>query len=283
MTLVALRAPRRLRLEGLDGVGREVARRTLARLQRAARARRADPAAVTRAAREIATALDAELIDLGRRAFSMLEIPRGAPGDRQAGRPPQLPHQLHPEPVEARRRGGLPVRHDGRRAGPRSQARPAGRADARHRQGAHPRARRLARRHRRRLRAPPGRGRGRWPTPSAPTTPTSRSTAPTPTWWRPPTRCRAAPGRAPPDRRELPVAHRGSRADHPRLPRRRRGVRRAGRARGAHLRRGGPRRRSGRREPVERDRRRRSPQEMRFPGQIRVTVIRELKAVEVAS
>ncbi len=67
-----------VRLEGLDGVGREVARRTLARLQRQPGAAR-DPAAVTKAAREIATALDAELGDLGRRAFSMLEIPAAHP------------------------------------------------------------------------------------------------------------------------------------------------------------------------------------------------------------
>ena len=81
-----------------------------------------DPAAVTQAAREIATALDAEL-DRSRPA-RLLDAgdPAGAPGDRQAGRPPQLPDQLHAEPVEARRRGGLPVRHDGRRAGPRPRS-----------------------------------------------------------------------------------------------------------------------------------------------------------------
>ena len=49
-----------VRLEGLDGVGREVARRVLARLQRQPGTAR-DPAAVTKAAREISTALDAEL------------------------------------------------------------------------------------------------------------------------------------------------------------------------------------------------------------------------------
>ena len=67
-----------LRLEGLDGVGREVARRTLARLQRQPGTAR-DPAAVAKAAREIATALDAELNELGRRAFTMLEIPPAHP------------------------------------------------------------------------------------------------------------------------------------------------------------------------------------------------------------
>jgi ribonuclease Y len=63
-----------VRLEGLDGVGREVARRSLARLQRQPATAR-DPSAVAKTAREISTTLDAELADLGRRAFSMLEIP----------------------------------------------------------------------------------------------------------------------------------------------------------------------------------------------------------------
>ena len=118
----ALRArATRVRLEGLDGVGREVARRAPGAPAAPAGTAR-DPAAVTKAAREISTALDAELDDLGRRAFSMLEIPRRAPRHRQAGRPAQLPDQLHAEPVEARRRGGLPLRDDGRRAGARSRS-----------------------------------------------------------------------------------------------------------------------------------------------------------------
>ena len=63
-----------VRLEGLDGVGREVARRTLARLGRERRLAR-EPADVARTARAIATALDGELSDLGHRAFRGLEIP----------------------------------------------------------------------------------------------------------------------------------------------------------------------------------------------------------------
>ena len=78
VTLVLSEARDALRLEGLDGVGREVARRSLARLQRQPGTAR-DPAAVTKAAREVATALDTELDDLGRRAFSMLEIPAAHP------------------------------------------------------------------------------------------------------------------------------------------------------------------------------------------------------------
>ena len=63
-----------VRLEGLDGVGREVARRVLARLQRQP-ALGADPPKVTQVGRDIAAALERELDDLGRRAFQMLEIP----------------------------------------------------------------------------------------------------------------------------------------------------------------------------------------------------------------
>jgi ribonuclease Y len=63
-----------IRLEGLDGVGREVARRCIARLLRQPGSAR-DPAAVTRVSRELAAALDAELLELGRRAFAILEIP----------------------------------------------------------------------------------------------------------------------------------------------------------------------------------------------------------------
>ncbi len=64
-----------IRMEGLDGVGREVVRRTISWLGRNVRGA-GDVATVTRAAREISVALDRELADLGRRAFAALEIPR---------------------------------------------------------------------------------------------------------------------------------------------------------------------------------------------------------------
>jgi ribonuclease Y len=63
-----------IRLEGLDGVGREVARRVLARLGRDPRLAR-NPADVVQVTRDIAAALDKELAALGRRAFADLEIP----------------------------------------------------------------------------------------------------------------------------------------------------------------------------------------------------------------
>lgn len=65
-----------VRIEGLDGVGREVARRVIARvLKRSLRG--AEAVAVV--ARELAEQLDREIIDLGRRAFSALRIDRAHP------------------------------------------------------------------------------------------------------------------------------------------------------------------------------------------------------------
>jgi ribonuclease Y len=66
-----------IRLDGLDGVGRELARRTLAWAGRAVAVSRSaiEPALVERTAREIVKKLDHELFDLGRRAFRALEIP----------------------------------------------------------------------------------------------------------------------------------------------------------------------------------------------------------------
>jgi len=74
VTLSLVEARDAVRLEGLDGVGREVARRCLARIMRNPRLG-ADPAEVERGAREISKQLEVELDDLGRRAFRALEIP----------------------------------------------------------------------------------------------------------------------------------------------------------------------------------------------------------------
>ncbi|HEX4405778.1 MAG TPA: Rnase Y domain-containing protein, partial [Polyangia bacterium] len=74
VTLTLVETRDAIRLEGLDGVGREVARRVLARLMREPRLG-ADAAEVERGARAISKQLDVELDDLGRRAFRALEIP----------------------------------------------------------------------------------------------------------------------------------------------------------------------------------------------------------------
>ncbi len=68
-----------VKLEGLDGVGREVARRALARLSKKAEAARdaeRDPATWVAA---IKTQLDQEIQGLGRKAFSVLDIQRAHP------------------------------------------------------------------------------------------------------------------------------------------------------------------------------------------------------------
>jgi ribonuclease Y len=68
-----------VKLEGLDGVGREIARRALARLSKKAEASRdaeRDPGGWVAAIR---TQLDQEIQGLGRKAFAVLEIPRAHP------------------------------------------------------------------------------------------------------------------------------------------------------------------------------------------------------------
>ncbi|MDB4980672.1 MAG: metal dependent phosphohydrolase, partial [Myxococcales bacterium] len=74
VTLTLVETRDAIRLEGLDGVGREVARRVLARLTKEP-ALGAEAAEVERGAREISKKLDRELDELGRRAFHVLEIP----------------------------------------------------------------------------------------------------------------------------------------------------------------------------------------------------------------
>ncbi|MFO0620040.1 MAG: Rnase Y domain-containing protein [Polyangia bacterium] len=66
-----------VRLEGQDSFGREIARRTLARLIKMGN--RNDPDSVRRIATGLAEDLDRETVELGRRAFKELEIPRAHP------------------------------------------------------------------------------------------------------------------------------------------------------------------------------------------------------------
>ena len=67
-----------VRLEGLDGVGREVARRALARLSRRTSGALSGggESALIRVAKESALEVEREVVDLGRRAFAVLEIER---------------------------------------------------------------------------------------------------------------------------------------------------------------------------------------------------------------
>ena len=66
-----------IRLEGQDSFGREIARRALSRFARALP--RGGPEGVRRAVQAIAEELERETIDLGRKAFKELEIPRAHP------------------------------------------------------------------------------------------------------------------------------------------------------------------------------------------------------------
>ena len=65
-----------LRLEGQDGVGREVARRAFSRLAKKSDARRKAKADPGKWAQDIRAQLDREILGLGKKAFSVLEIPR---------------------------------------------------------------------------------------------------------------------------------------------------------------------------------------------------------------
>ena len=74
--LSLLDGPLAVRIEGLDGVGREVARRCVNRMLKRSIS---GPAAVTRLARGIVVDVERETLDLGRRAFSLLAIDRAHP------------------------------------------------------------------------------------------------------------------------------------------------------------------------------------------------------------
>jgi len=65
-----------IRIEGLDGVGREIARRCVARMLKRSIS---GPVAVTRLARGLVVDLERETLDLGRRAFAALAIDRAHP------------------------------------------------------------------------------------------------------------------------------------------------------------------------------------------------------------
>jgi ribonuclease Y len=77
ITMTMLESGDAVRLEGLDGVGREVARRSVARLLK--RPTAGGEAGVTRLSKEVALELDREVTELGRRAFSVLQIDRAHP------------------------------------------------------------------------------------------------------------------------------------------------------------------------------------------------------------
>ena len=91
-----------------------------------------------------------------------------------------------------------------------------------------------------------------------------------------------APGRAARDARELREPARGPRAHQQLVQGRREVVRRAGGPRDPHHRRAGVGSATTRRRSLARDVARKIESEMTYPGQIKVTVIREMRASELA-
>jgi ribonuclease Y len=76
VTLALSEAGDAIRIEGLDGVGREVARRCLTRMLRRP-GLRGD--AFTRVAAEVAAEVDREILEFGQRGFSLLKLERAHP------------------------------------------------------------------------------------------------------------------------------------------------------------------------------------------------------------
>ncbi len=200
----------------------------------------------------------------------------------QAGRPDAVPDQLRPEHPRALQGSGLAGGDHGRRARRRREAGQAGRLAARHRQGAHPRQRRHPRRARRRGRAPLRRERRRRSTASTRITTTCRTSPPSRCWCRRPTRIS---GSRPGARREAFESYVKRLTKLEEIANAFRGVEKttviqAGReirvivtpdqvddAQAAEL-----------SEQIAR----KIENELQYPGQIRVVVIRETRSVEVA-
>lgn len=76
VTLTPSETGESIRLEGQDSFGREIARRAIARFARGGAIKGGDP---QKACQAIADELDREVFDMGKRAFKELEIPRAHP------------------------------------------------------------------------------------------------------------------------------------------------------------------------------------------------------------
>ena len=76
VTLTLTEAGDAIRVEGLDGVGREVARRSVARMLRRPGLR---GAALTAAAAEVTAEVEREIVEFGQRGFAMLKLERAHP------------------------------------------------------------------------------------------------------------------------------------------------------------------------------------------------------------
>ena len=272
--------PETVVLSGFDPVRREIARLALTKLI-------ADGRIHPGRIEEVVAKARAEVELVIRQAGEQAAYEAGVPGlppemvkllGRLKYRTSYGQNVLEPRDRESRARGD-----DRRRGRRRRPDRQDGRPAARHRQGGRPRGRGAARRHRRRDRPAPqpldeGRERASPPTTRRSSTPASR---------RPIVQIADAisasrPGRPPRDDGDLHQAAGGPGGDRQQLPRRREGVRDPGRPRGAH-----PRPARGDRRPRPRRGWRATSsskieETLTYPGQIKVTVIRETRAVEYA-
>ena len=273
-------AQRRRALSAFDGVRREVARMTLEKLLQDGRIH---PARIEETYYQAKSELESPHRRAGRGGRLRGQRPGPRPRADQAPRPPALPHLLRPERPRPLGRVRAAGGDDGRRARRQREDRAPRRAAARHRQGRLARDRGPARARRRRPRAPPRRARGR----------RARDGGPPQRGRAPDRRGRHRPGRRRALRRaaRAPAASRSSStssacATSSRSPRATRASTRSTRCR------------PGREirvivAPDAHRRRRRDPalaatiareieKELEYPGQIKVTVIRESRAVDYA-
>ena len=109
--------PEAVILSGFDPFRREVARVALERLIVDGRIH---PARIEEIVEKVKAEFEQKILQEGEAALLELGDPRHAPGADQAPRPPALPHLLRPERPPAQQGGRLPRRHHGGRARPTS-------------------------------------------------------------------------------------------------------------------------------------------------------------------
>ena len=268
-----------LQLSGFNPVKREIARRVLEMLLKDGNIH---PRRIEELTRRHQRRLDDEMKKAGEQTLKELGIKDVQPEMVKLLGRSALPNLLRPERPDALQGGRLPHGDHGRRARPQREDRAPRRVVPRHRQGGRLRARGDAPRDRRRGGDPMRRALGSRSTRSPRTTRTSRSRRRSRSWSRPPTRCRARArargARAPPSTSGASSSSRGSptgwkASSSP--TRSRRGARFASSrtpssstTRSIDL--------------LASDLARRIETEMDYPGEIKVTVIREIRAQEVA-
>ena len=98
-------------VSGFDPVRREIARMALNKLIADGRIH---PTRIEELVAETQNEMEQHIQKRGEEAAQEADVPRPAPQDHPPARPAALPHQLQPERAAALDRSGLPRRHDGR-------------------------------------------------------------------------------------------------------------------------------------------------------------------------